>query len=513
MKPPLLKVAMILGKENVRGACQGKSFLVRSDNSTIELPSGEFYIELMQSRPSAMQRWIWLGNSSEQNLEGWLSQALKSDDLIICFQPVGLTPGGEGWKTRSYRILARSAKKGLTDDELQKLTRKIPITAEPVFLEMPSGSNAGLIQLTSRDGSLTLDLELPVRIESESSIRLIEAPVGEGFHWEHTEALELTAPVWMAADSSGKLCAGVEVEVEDYLASVNSSEMPAESPLEFLKAQVIAARSWLLANWGSHHPGEPFTVCGGDHCQCYYGPNRIRESSLIAARDSAGVVLTYDNSICDARYAKSCGGFTEPASNVWPFVHETYLGNFRDLPDEERPKSDLGNLDLTCEDDFRRFQLRQETSDACCSPGYAPLEGRLADLTGLYRWREHKSLGELREIIKAKTGEDLGEIEDLIPGRRGPSGRLMALTIVGRQARYVASPELEIRRVLSKTHLPSSAFWVDRQGKDKIILHGLGWGHGVGLCQVGAAAMAARGYPHERILAHYYPNTTLKKIY
>jgi SpoIID/LytB domain protein len=331
--------------------------------------------------------------------------------------------------------------------------------------------------------------------------------VGEGFHWQHTEALELTAPLWIAADSSGKLCAGVETEVEDYLASVNSSEMPAESPPEFLKAQVIAARSWLLANWGSHHPGESFMVCGGDHCQCYYGPDRIRESSSIAARETAGVVLTYQDGICDARYAKSCGGFTEPARNVWPFVDEPYLTHFRDLPDA------ADATDLSGESAFRNFQARQISSDACCSPGYAPLAGKLGELAGLYRWQESLPLRELREIVKVKTGEDLGDIEDLIPGRRGPSGRLMELTIVGRQGRYVASPELEIRRVLSTTHLPSSAFWVDRQGKDRVAFYGLGWGHGVGLCQVGAAALAARGYGHERILAHYYPNTTLKKIY
>jgi len=507
MNPPRLKVAMILGKESLGWACPEKSRLIRSDNSAEELPAGEFHAELIQGHPSSMQRWMWIGVSSEQNLEGWLSEALKSDELIICFQPVGLTPGGDGWKTRRYRILARPAGKGQTDTELKQLARELGIAIEPVFINIPAGHGAGRIRLTSSDGSICLDLELPARIESESKLRLMDAPVGEGFHWEHTEALEVTAPVWIAADTTGKLCAGVEIEVEDYLASVNSSEMPAESPLEFLKAQVIAARSWLLANWGSHHPGEAFTVCGGDHCQCYYGPDRIRESSLAVARDTAGVALMFDNCICDARYAKSCGGFTEPAANVWPFADEPYLSHFRDLPDANK------EIDLSNEAKFREFQRRAESDDACCSPGYAPLEGRLAELAELYRWRESLTAGELGQIVKAKTGEDLGDIEDLIPGCRGPSGRLIELTIVGRKGRYTAAPELEIRRALSKTHLPSSAFWVERRGADQIILHGLGWGHGVGLCQVGAAALAARGDGYERILAHYYPTTTLKKIY
>jgi len=193
--------------------------------------------------------------------------------------------------------------------------------------------------------------------------------------------------------------------------------------------------------------------------------------------------------------------------NVWPFADEPYLSHFRDLPDAGK------EIDLAGEANFREFQGRANSEDACCSPGYAPLEGRLAELAGLYRWRESIAPRELGKIVKAKTGEDLGDIEDLIPGRRGPSGRLIELTIVGQKGRYAAAPELDIRRVLSKTHLPSSAFWVERRGGDQIILHGLGWGHGVGLCQVGAAAMAARGYGHARILAHYYPSATLKKIY
>ena len=265
MNPPRLKVAMTLGKESLGWACAGKSRLIRSDGSTEELPAGEFHADLNQGHPSSMQRWMWIGISSEQNLEGWFSEALKSDELIICFQPVGLTPGGDDWKTRRYRILARPAGKGQTDTELKRLARELGIATEPVLINIPAAHGAARIRLTSSDGKITLDLELPVRIESESKLGLVDAPVGEGFHWEHTEALEVMAPVWIAADATGKLCAGTEIEVEDYLASVNSSEMPAESPLEFLKAQVIAARSWLLANWGSHHPGEPFTVCGGDH--------------------------------------------------------------------------------------------------------------------------------------------------------------------------------------------------------------------------------------------------------
>jgi SpoIID/LytB domain protein len=480
----------------------------------VEWGAGRLHVELRNGRPSLRQRWMWLGNSREQGLEVWLATALRDHDLLVCFWPVGLSPEAQGWKTRFYRILARSPRAGLTDEELTKLAARISPDVAPVFLEFPAGPGEGSVRLNFQSGNRAPeDLRLPVRIEAEAGVELLDAPVGEGFHWQHTESLTLPSRIWMAIGADGKLCAGVEVSLEEYLASVNSSEMPAESPAEFLKAQVVAARSWLLANWGSHHPSEPYVVCGGDHCQCYYGPNRIQEASRRAVQETAGLVLMHDDLICDARYAKSCGGYTEPAAHVWPFADEPYLGHIRDLPAAEDSKSHLLAPNLKAESDFRQFQMRQDSGDACCSPGYAPLQGALAKLGRLYRWEEKASFGELGTMVKDKTGEDLGEIVDLVPGRRGPSGRLVDLTIVGKNGRYVATPELEIRRVLSRTHLPSSAFWIERTGSDQFILHGLGWGHGVGLCQMGAAALATQGWNFDRILAHYYPNTTLREIH
>jgi len=447
---------------------------------------------------------------------------------MACFWPVGLTPAGDEWRAREYRVLLRSSDQHLSMEKLRQRVEDIRPDATPVMVDLPvehAGGKIAIYEGEARKGAhapshAPTDLALPVKIESESTIALLEAPIGEGFHWEHTETLEVASSIWVAAGTDGRLCAGAEIDVDDYLASVNSSEMPADAPLEFLKAQVVVARSWLLANWGSHHPGEPYIACAGDHCQCYYGQTRIQETSRQAVKATSGQVLTYGDRICDARYAKICGGFTEPAANVWPFVDEPYLGHFRDLPDAGVAQP-IGGLtlpaapspDLSAEADFRQFQQRQDSADACCSPGYAPFTGRLAHLADLYRWQEKIVLRDLREIIKTKTGQDLGEIQDLVPGRRGPSGRLMELTIIGDQDRLVAAPELEIRRLLSPSHLPSSAFWVERIGRGEIGLHGLGWGHGVGLCQVGAAALAANGSACDRILAHYYPKTTPKKIY
>ncbi len=335
---------------------------------------------------------------------------------------------------------------------------------------------------------------------------MIGTPVGQGFHWEHSETLEFPTPFWIELGSDGKLSAGTEIGLEDYLTSVNSSEMPSDSPPEFLKAQVVAARSWILATWDSHHPGEPYTVCAGDHCQCYYGSSLVREASRMAADSTSGEVLLNNQRVCDARYAKSCGGVTEPAVNVWPFIDEDYMRHLRDLPGTDP-------ISLTDEAAFRAFQQRCNEGDACCAPGYAKLDGRLGELRSLYRWEETVGADELREIIRRKSDSDPGKITDIIPLRRGPSGRLMEVEVRGAEMSMMIGPELEIRRILSQSHLPSSAFWIERTARDRFTFHGMGWGHGVGMCQIGAAALAQNGLDYTHILEHYYPSTSIAKIY
>ncbi len=506
MKPPRIKAAVIWGKEALRVRSLSPITIAGAQRTQRTLPAGETSLKLIQSNAAARESWLWIGNSSEQEMGSVLSRLLASQNLISCLWSVGLTPTREGdWRPRGYRLLVQSKKQDQDLEALSGWLHEAISGAQAVKVEMPAGQPSGRILIRSADQQ-DLELALPVNLKTAGKFEALDAPIGEGFHWSHEETLELPAALWVAAGTDGKLCAGVELEVEDYLTSVNSSEMPADSPLEFLKSQVVAARSWLLANWGSHHPGEPYIVCAGDHCQCYYGPGRIEQRSRHAASGTEGEVLLYGERICDARYAKSCGGVTEPGANVWPHMDEPYLRHLLDLPDGEI-------LNLSQEADFRRFQARSDPGDACCSPGYAPLEGHLAELANLYRWQQEVDLRELRQVLKAKTGRDPGDIEALIPGRRGPSGRLIDLAVRGKQGNLLLSPELEIRRALSPTHLPSSAFWVEPVSDRKVILHGMGWGHGVGLCQLGAAALAAKGYDYGSILQHYYPQTKLRKIY
>jgi SpoIID/LytB domain protein len=503
MNPPSLRVALIWGRESIRLRCGSPVTVIGAADTRENLPTGEIKLKIGTSRPAKKQTWLWLGSASQNELDSILIQALESHGWATGFWPVGLNPTAGEWAVRDYRLLARPADGETSLHELKTRLRETQPDLQAEIIELSEGQGTGTATIVTADREF--EVALPITLEAAGTIIAPEAPVGEGFHWEHTEVLELPPPAWVAIGTDGQLCAGVDLGVEDYLTSVNSSEMPADSPLEFLKSQVVAARSWLLANWGSHHPGEPYTICNGDHCQCYYGLGRIRAASQEAASQTRGVALMYQGRVCDARYAKTCGGVMEPAGNVWAFANEPYLGHFRDLP--ETP-----TLDLSEETAFREFQQRNLPEDSCCSPGYAPLTGRLQELSQLYRWQEKATARELSEIIAIKTGITLGEISQFKPLRRGPSGRLIELEIIGSLGRLSLTPELAIRRALSPTHLPSSAFWIEHDGKS-ISLHGLGWGHGVGLCQIGAAALATKGMDYQRILAHYYRGSELRKIY
>jgi stage II sporulation protein D len=469
------------------------------------LPPGEYIFKLLQGSPALRENWIWIGNSRQDTLQDWMTKLIEVQPLELCFWPVGLAPWSDDWPARGYRILLRWKGAEPSTAESDAYIKSLLPDQQGVRIDLPVGRQAGEVTLIQSEGA-PLNLALPIRLTCDSVIEALEAPVGEGFHWEHTETLQWPSPVWLDLGSDGRLCAGVETDIEDYLASVNSSEMPADSPLEFLKSQVVAARSWLLATWGSHHAGEPYIVCNGDHCQCYYGADRIAEASRQAMESTRGEALMVGESICDARYAKSCGGVTEPGANIWDFVDEPYLTHLRDLPGAE--SSDLSN-----EATLREFQQRTDPKDACCSPGYAALKGKLADLAKLYRWEVSYRPDELGRLIAVKTGWEAGAIQEMKPLRRGPSGRLIELEIIGERGTLRLTPELAIRRALSPTHLPSSAFWIEWKSGDKIVLHGLGWGHGAGMCQIGAAALAQKGWDYQSILTHYYPNTSIKKIY
>ncbi|MDO9615992.1 MAG: SpoIID/LytB domain-containing protein [Bacteroidota bacterium] len=388
-----------------------------------------------------------------------------------------------------------------------------------------------LHKVNYRDGKIWLDDEMtdeeellfePVRYR-EASFELNDVTIGIKFHWERKEDQVFKGSLKIIIENE-KLTAINILPLEDYLVSVISSEMSATSSPELLKAHAITSRSWLLAQtiksndlqnsgksyqtisdtpeeylrWFDREDHLNFDVCGDDHCQRYQGITR-QSTKLVeqAVAETRGMLLMDGENVCDARFSKSCGGISETFENVWePEVHP-YLQSIVDNP--ETPEG--FDTDLTNEEAAEKW-IRNAPPAFCNTRDKEVLSQVLNDYDqetkDFYRWSLTYQQADLAELIARKSGRDFGAILDLIPVERGKSGRLKKLKIVGTKLTLTIGKELEIRKTLSESHLYSSAFVVDRLNitdgiPGEFVLTGAGWGHGVGLCQIGAAMMGAKG--------------------
>ncbi len=364
--------------------------------------------------------------------------------------------------------------------------------------------------------------------------------VGNKFHWNRKENERFTGSLKLIKNED-KVAAINIIPIEAYLTSVISSEMSAKSPVEALKAHAIISRSWLLSQirktkknkesyrnefnsetehikWYDREEHKLFDVCSDDHCQRYYGISKIFTGvANQAIEETRGIVLMHGDEICDARYSKSCGGISESYENVWEPVSHNYLKPVVDYKFE--PENFV--LDLTEEKNAVRW-IRNTPPSFCNTTDRMILSQILVDFDqatkDFFRWKVEYSQNEISKIIFTKSGIDFGQIVDLIPVERGASGRLIKLKIKGTKKSLTIGKELEIRKFLSETHLYSSAIVIEKAGEEngipkKFIIYGAGWGHGVGLCQIGAAVMASKGYLFDEILLHYFTDVKLKKIY
>ncbi len=373
-----------------------------------------------------------------------------------------------------------------------------------------------------------------VPVANDCRFVLFDVVIGVNFHWQRKENQTFKGELHFIVEN-GQVRAINRLFIEDYLVSVISSEMSATSSLEFLKAHTVISRSWLYAQlhrkervqaavlgyetsdevvrWYAREDHTLFDLCADDHCQRYQGLTRAINPNVEAAvKATENIVLKYGGEVCDARFSKCCGGATERFSACWENVDYAYLDAFRDTPHKEPLPS------LETEEGAREWI--ESTPEAFCS-AVAPeilsqvLNNYDRETPDFYRWQVEYSQEELSRLVASRSGIDFGIIEELQPVERGASGRLVKLRIVGAKATKTVGKELEIRRWLSPTHLYSSAFVVDkiqRQGATHFLLKGAGWGHGVGLCQIGAAVMGERGYTYEQILQHYYPGTILAAV-
>ena len=359
--------------------------------------------------------------------------------------------------------------------------------------------------------------------DASSTFSLHGVTIGKEFHWQQQETQTFQGSLVLRI-IEGELHAINRIAIEDYLTSVIASEMSGTSSIELLKAHAVISRSWLLAQiapklkiensklkvgqvcndidsppeanfqlstfnsqlikWYDREAHTHFDVCADDHCQRYQGVSRkVTSQVLEAIRATRGIVLSYEGEVCDARFSKCCGGITELYESCWDDTPHPYLSVVQDPfcnTDDPKILSEVLN--------------------------------HYDQGTDFYRWTVQYTQQDLSELVRRRGGFDYGDIVDLIPIERGPSGRIIRLQIVGTKATRIIGKELEIRRTLSESHLYSSAFDVEKQ-EGSFILHGSGWGHGVGLCQIGAAVMGAQGYGYTEILHHYYPEAELTQWY
>ncbi len=372
---------------------------------------------------------------------------------------------------------------------------------------------------------------------------LRDVVIGSKFHWEKKEKESFRGSLKLFVVDK-KIYAVNLINLEEYLRSVISSEMNAKCSFSFLKAHSVISRSWLLSQienakargsimtnvnhgyeneseiirWYDREDHQYFDVCADDHCQRYQGITKIDSMHALDAVDqTAGLVLTYKESICDARFSKCCGGISESFENVWQDTPHQYLSSVIDYKYEP----DEMELDLRIEL-YSREWINNSPDVFCNTVDKKVIDQLLPehdqDTKDFFRWSISYSQAQLSKLIAEKTGIDFGNIVDLIPIERGRSGRIIKLKIIGTNRNLIIGKELEIRKALSKTHLYSSAFYVQKLNivndiPEEIILHGAGWGHGAGLCQIGAAVMATRGYNFDEILLHYYTDAKISKIY
>lgn len=375
------------------------------------------------------------------------------------------------------------------------------------------------------------------------SFLIRDVVIGVKFHWERKEKQRFTHTLKIISNN-GAITAINIIPIERYLTSVISSEMSAKCSLEMLKATAVVSRSWMLAQmeksrslkekdkkynstyssdtefikWYDREDHLLFDVCADDHCQRYQGVTKVTTAAARRAVDeTAGIVLLSDNKILDARFSKACGGISESFENVWePVKHKSLTSIFDYKFEADDYKTDFSNEE-------NAVKWIKGNPPAFCNTNDEKILNQILldydqETKDFYRWKVEYTQQELSTLLKEKTGIDFGNIIDLVPVERGLSSRLIKLKIIGTNRTLTIGKELEIRRILSKTHLYSSAIVVEKYDiKDNIPgrfeIFGAGWGHGVGLCQIGAAVMAEQGYQFDEIVIHYFKGAVLKKIY
>lgn len=412
--------------------------------------------------------------------------------------------------TAIYKVVLRE--KFASRDRAISKQKEVAGKIETQLLEVIRKPARGTLELKNLDNEKSYQLPSGFQIIADR-VAFSNMALGSGFHWEGSENRVYRGPLEFFVDRLSKLTVVNVLPIEEYVAGVVPSEMHPAFPLEALKAQAVAARNEVLSKIGTRHTEDGFDLCADVHCQVYSGIHRQRESTDQAAAATAGLVMMIDGRVVDANYAGVCGGHTENNENVWsglpkPHLRGVFDGNGR--PDL------LGN---TLKDEANLLGWVTTKPNVFCNTTQGEISPSMEYTKKYFRWELNYTRQELQALLRKKTGEDFGELLDLVPLERGRSGRLIRLQVVGSKKSFEMSREFAIRQALGEKTLWSACFAIEKVGGDrnrpptKFRLLGAGWGHGVGMCQTGAAMMALKGYTFDKILLHYYAGVKLEKVY
>ncbi len=406
-----------------------------------------------------------------------------------------------------YQVLL--SKKFKSEAEARAHQSKIADKTVTELAALPMVQARGLLRFTNINTGQSFESRQPIRIQM-MEVEIADVDVGSGFHWESSETRRYDGIIEFVLDHAGKVTVVNHLQLEHYIKGVVPSEMPASFPVEALKAQAVTARVEALAKVGLRHPQDLFDLCDDVHCQVFSGLSKRAEVTDRVVESTRGIFMIYRNKFAEAFYAGLCGGHTENNDNVWMMSPEPYLRGGLDMSGKSLRTS------LTRENNVKKWI--DSKPDVYCNANRKDIPKSVNYGKRYFRWQVEYSREELEKIIREKTGEEFGDLLNLKPIKRGVSGRLIELEIIGSRRHFRIGKELAIRQALSNRTLYSACFYVEKIGSQrgrpaKFLLKGAGWGHGVGMCQVGAAVMGHRGKKYDQILTHYYKGVFLEKLY
>jgi SpoIID/LytB domain protein len=478
----------------VRNSLKGGRWLIRF--ASREIAKSEYRL-LVATTNSHHEAFDWLHRLSDA---GVLPELVEKKSGTA-------TPADDEMMPVAYQVFVRENfhTREAAEERHKQLASRFP-TEIVDYYPKPA---KGVLLIQNLDTDQELETASDVQVLADR-LTLPEVMVGNGFHWETKESHVYRSRLEFIAEPAGKLTVVNVLPVEVYLAGVVPAEMHPDFPVEALKAQAIAARTEVFFRLGSRHLTDGFDLCADTHCQVYGGVTREKESTTRAVAATAGLVLKRDGRVVEAVYHAVCGGQTEDNESVWNGGAQPHLRAVFDGPG--RPEA-LGNT-LTEADRIARWIETQPP--VYCNTLAKDFPKSMEYAQKYFRWETAISREDLQKQIAKITGEDFGDLVDLVPQQRGRSGRITRLQVAGTQKTFEINSELTIRRALSLTTLWSSCFVVEKEMgtfiPQKFTLRGAGWGHGVGMCQVGAGVMAAKGNSFEAILKHYYAGVTIAKV-